>query len=267
MIDTKRPLRVFLCHASGDKPAVRKLYDLLVKDGIDAWLDERKLIPGQQWQIEIPKAVKYSDVVIVCLSSQSVTKEGFVQKEIRLALDAADEKPDDTIFIIPARLENCEVPERIKKFHWVDLFSDGGNERLLQALQIRAGNLGIEVGGTPLVQAKDVSRNIIQTFYNVWYRFDEWSGREIPVFKDSGRLTVYSNSLEFLGKETVVIEHCKRISFGKQGKDFVNNWVKVEYGNDSMPQTAFFADGNWMGYGGVFGGAKKIFTALQHLAK
>lgn len=142
MTNLNRPLRVFLCHASGDKPAVKSLYERLVKDGIDAWLDKEKLIPGQNWQIEIPNAVKNSDVVIVCLSSQSVTKEGFVQKEIRFALDAADEKPDGTIFIIPARLENCDVPERMNKYHWVDLFSDDGYEWLLKALQIRADSVG-----------------------------------------------------------------------------------------------------------------------------
>ena len=145
MTETKRPLRVFLCHASRDKPAVIKLYEYLVNNGIDAWLDKEKLIPGQDWQIEIPKAVKNSDVVIVCLSPYSVTKEGFVQKEIKIALDAADEKPDGTIFIVPARLENCEVPERIGRFHWVDLFLDDGYERLVKALQLRAENLGISI--------------------------------------------------------------------------------------------------------------------------
>lgn len=138
MTNPNRPLRVFQCHASGDKPAVRKLYELLVNDGIDAWLDKEKLVPGQNWQIEIPKAVKNSDVVIVCLYSQSVTKEGYVQKEIRFALDSADEKPDGTIFIIPARLEDCDVPERISKYQWVDLFLDDGYTWLIKALQMRA---------------------------------------------------------------------------------------------------------------------------------
>ncbi len=143
MTEIKRPLRVFLCHSSADKPAVEKLFKHLVNNGIDAWLDKEKLIPGQDWQVEIPKAVKNSDVVIVCLTSQSITKEGFVQKEIKIALDTADEKPDGTIFVIPARLEQCEVPERISRFQWVDLFSDNGHELLLKALQIRADNLGI----------------------------------------------------------------------------------------------------------------------------
>lgn len=154
MTNPNRPLRVFLCHASGDKPAVRSLYERLVKDGVDAWLDKEKLIPGQNWQIEIPKAVKNSDVVIVCLSSQSITKEGFVQKEIKFALDAADEKPDGTIFIIPARLENCNVPESMNKYHWVDLFSDDGYQWLLKALQIRADGIGATIASEKINSAE-----------------------------------------------------------------------------------------------------------------
>jgi len=42
--------------------------------------------------MEIPRVVRNADVVVVCLSSYSVTKEGYVQKEIKIALDASDEK-------------------------------------------------------------------------------------------------------------------------------------------------------------------------------
>lgn len=149
MSESQRPLQVFLCHSSGDKPAVKMLYDRLVKDGVDAWLDTEKLIPGQDWQIEIPKAVKKSDIVIVCLSTHSVTKEGFVQKEIKFALDAAEEKPDGTIFIIPARLKICKMPDRINRFQWVDLFLDDGYDKLFKALQIRAEELGIVAKKAP----------------------------------------------------------------------------------------------------------------------
>ena len=142
MTHNEIPLNVFLCHAKDDKPTIEKLYEYLTKSGVDAWLDKYKLIPGQEWQTEIPKAVRNSDVVIVCLSSHSITKEGFIQKEIRFAIDIADEKPDGTIFIIPARLENCEVPERLKKFQWVDLFLDDGYERLAKSLEVRANTLG-----------------------------------------------------------------------------------------------------------------------------
>jgi len=134
-----RPLRVFLCHASTDKPAVRDLYQRLSQEGfIQPWLDEEDLVPGQDWQLEIPKAVRTSDVVLVCLSPQSITKAGYVQKEIKFALDVADEQPEGTIFLIPIRLEACDVPERLQRWHWANLFEARGYERLLRALKRRA---------------------------------------------------------------------------------------------------------------------------------
>src|SRR3972149_1061644 len=96
-----RKLKVFLCHSKDDKPKVRELYLRLVADGFDAWLDEEKLAPGQDWDLEIRRAVRETDVVVVCLSNGSVTKAGYVQKEIRFALDVANEQPEDAIFIIP----------------------------------------------------------------------------------------------------------------------------------------------------------------------
>lgn len=131
-------LRVFLCHASEDKTTVRGLYQRLRADGIQAWLDAEELVAGQDWQYEIPKAVRTSDIVIVCLSKKSVNKAGFVQKEIKYALDAADEQPEGTIFIIPLRLEECEVPERLRRWQWINWFEGDGYERLRRALKIRA---------------------------------------------------------------------------------------------------------------------------------
>ena len=88
-----RPLRVFLFHSSDDKTAVRNLYQRLRAEGFDPWLDEENLLPGQDWRLEIPKAVRNTDVVIVCLSRGFVKKAGYGQKEIKLALDVADEQP------------------------------------------------------------------------------------------------------------------------------------------------------------------------------
>ena len=138
-------LKVFLCHSSGDKPTVEKFYNTLIKNGVKPWLDKFDLIPGQEWRIEIPKAVKNSHVVIVFLSHNSINKEGYVQKEISIALDIAEEKPAGTIFIIPAKLESCEIPERLSKYHWVNLYESDGYERIIKALQIRAKSLDINI--------------------------------------------------------------------------------------------------------------------------
>lgn len=140
-----KSLRVFICHSSNDKPAVRDMYNRLISYQIDLWLDEEKLLPGQDWNLEIAKAVRVSDVVLICLSRHSVTKAGYVQKEIKYALDFADEQPEGTIFLIPVKLEECEIPERLHRWQWVELNSDSGFEKLVQSLKYRAQTLGLTV--------------------------------------------------------------------------------------------------------------------------
>jgi hypothetical protein len=166
--NANRLLKVFLCHASDDKPIVQGLYSRLLRNGVDVWLDKEKLLPGQNWQTEIRKAVRNSDIVIVCLSSHSVNKDGFVQKEIKIALDTADEKPEGAIFIIPARLENCVVPERISQFHWVDLFSNNGYELLLKSLRLRASDVGAIFEPNLAPQLSAISQHKQGSFENIW---------------------------------------------------------------------------------------------------
>lgn len=141
-------LSVFICHSSSDKPAARELYQRLKREGYEPWLDEEDLLPGQEWRKEIPKAVAKAHVVIVCLSETAVTKHGFVQKEIGYALDVASEQPEGTIYIIPVRLEQCEVPNRLSAWQWVDLFEPRGYERLLRSLRIRAESLRLSAPDT-----------------------------------------------------------------------------------------------------------------------
>ena len=140
-----RSLRVFLCHASEDKPTVRDLYIRLQEDGFDPWLDEEKLLPGQRWDNEITKAVETSDVVLVCLSGKSTTKEGYIKREIARALNVAKQQPADVIFIIPVRLEDCDVPEQLRSYHWVNFFGDreAGYRQLVLALRKRAEDIAL----------------------------------------------------------------------------------------------------------------------------
>lgn len=138
-------LKVFLCHASEDKPKVRELYSRLRQDGVQPWFDEIDLVGGIEWDIEIRKTVRSCDVILVCLTELSASKTGYGQKEIRFALDVADEKPDGTIYIIPLLFEKCEVPYRLEKWQWIRYFDDNGYEKLIKALRIRANEIGVEV--------------------------------------------------------------------------------------------------------------------------
>ena len=161
-----RPLHIFLCHSSSDKPTVRELYQKLSAEGwMDVWLDEEKLLPGQDWDYEIDRALDRSDAVIVTLSTDSVSKEGYIQKELRFALDIALEKPEGTIFILPVRLEDCERPRRLRSIQGIDYFPSERRKsayaRLRRSLELRAKALGIVTDTAPSKpEPVSLSRNV-----------------------------------------------------------------------------------------------------------
>ena len=130
---------------------MRQLVRRLRDDGFDPWLDEERLLPGQDWQLEISAAVRQSEVVIVCLSATSVGKTGYVQKELRRVLDVAEYQPEGRIFIIPVRLEDCSVPLGLSRWEYADLFVENGYERLREALGARReGRGGVLPAAPPL---------------------------------------------------------------------------------------------------------------------
>ena len=172
MPEEKRPLKVFLCHAHVDKDAAKSLHDRLVQDGVDAWLDKEKLFAGANWEFEIRKAVRDCDIFVVCVSkqfTQRLRRKNFAQTEVGIALNEAELKPKDQIYIIPVRLENCAVPKSLQRWHWVDLFEPDGYQRLIRSLNKRIEELrDVESGqgqtGQPnisVVVSGDVSGNLI----------------------------------------------------------------------------------------------------------
>ena len=200
-------LRVFLCHSSGDKASVRDLHRRLKTAGFEPWLDELELLPGQNWREEISAAIRTSHAIVVCLSRQSVTKEGYLQKEIREALSRAEETPQRAIFIIPARLEDVEVPAQLSQWQWADLFNNAGYSRIIAALKTRANELGISQTSVPadideLILPADASRSFDQVL-EVMSDFIDL--KEAQRSGHARRVTAY----------TIVLARCMELSAGE----------------------------------------------------
>src|SRR6266545_1889214 len=137
---TARP-RVFISYAREDRKAASKVYRDLVKRNVQPWMDLENLLPGQDWQEEIRKAITGSDFFLALLSHHSVSKRGYIQKELRHALDVLDEFPEGHVYLIPARLNECTPAyRRMEKIHWVDLFPfyARGIRRILDVLKVDA---------------------------------------------------------------------------------------------------------------------------------
>lgn len=117
--------KIFISYAREDYDAAKRLYDFLVSQGQEPWLDKEDILPGQKWEPAILSAIRDSHFFLAILSPNSVEKRGYIQKELRVGLDVLDQVPDTQIFLIPVRIGDCQpTHERLRAIQWVDLFPD-----------------------------------------------------------------------------------------------------------------------------------------------
>ncbi len=134
-LKTKKTKKIFLSYASDDYLDIIPVYRQLKDWGHEPWLDKEKLLPGQTWEIEIEKAVERSDFFIAFLSKKSISKVGYVQKEMSIGLKYLTYRPIGTIFLIPVRLDDCAVPHTIKNIQWIDITSKDFLDKLFNAIE------------------------------------------------------------------------------------------------------------------------------------
>lgn len=124
----------FLSYAKEDADFVRDLASRLLQDGILAWFDEKELLPGDDWKRKIDNAIERSDFVLVFLSSTSVAKTGFFQRELTYALDQHQLRPEGFRYIIPIIINKCEVPRNLREIHWLRADTAEWYEQLKRSL-------------------------------------------------------------------------------------------------------------------------------------
>jgi hypothetical protein len=134
------PPQMFLSYAKEDRDRVERIYHQLRRDRLNPWMDRHQLEAGYDWDYVIRATIRKCRIFAVFLSRHSVSKRGYVQREIKEALDVVELLPDNTVFIIPVRLEDCELPERLRRWQWVDLFQRGGYGRLRASTIKALGN-------------------------------------------------------------------------------------------------------------------------------
>jgi len=133
--NNKNKKKIFICYAREDKHVAQELYYDLKGFGVTPWIDIETLLPGQRWKHEIRKAINECSFFLSLLSSNSISKSGFVQKELKMAFEILDNTPDSKIFIIPIRLDKCQpLDNRLSELHWIDLFPS--YDKALKKLQV-----------------------------------------------------------------------------------------------------------------------------------
>lgn len=117
--------RVFISYAREDEAAAQLLSAELNSSGIQTWFDKDDLEPGVLWEDAIREAIRKCDYFLALISNRSLNKVGFVQAELKYALEILDEFSYSSVFIIPVRLEECSPTHpKLVKLHQVDLFPE-----------------------------------------------------------------------------------------------------------------------------------------------
>ena len=138
----------FLSYAREDAAVVGRLFERLVTDGYDPWLDSKRIVAGEDWKREIRAAQSRADVGLLCLSTISVSKTGVVQAELKDFLELEKLRPAGEIFLVPIRLDTAvSVPTELSRLQWIDLFEKDGYDNLVKALDKQALRVAeIELG-------------------------------------------------------------------------------------------------------------------------
>lgn len=127
--------RVFLSYAKENVDKVDDIYHFLHASGIDVWMDKYGIIAGEKWNQRIDSEIESSAVFIAFLSRASVSKTGTVQREFKFALEQQLKRPEGSIFVIPAMIEECEIPGMFSEYHCIDLTNLRGANALLESIK------------------------------------------------------------------------------------------------------------------------------------
>ncbi|HMS84037.1 MAG TPA: TIR domain-containing protein [Nitrospira sp.] len=125
---------VFISYAKEDRQDAGRLFLALKDNGFQPWMDEAHILPGQDWQLSIQKAMEKADFLLICLSRHSLTKTGFVQREMRRAVELQQDLPEGQVKLIPVRLEDCNVPTSMKNWQWGNLYEPDGLTKVIQSM-------------------------------------------------------------------------------------------------------------------------------------
>jgi hypothetical protein len=108
---------IFLCHSSADKSFVRQLAADLWELGVQVWLDEWELRPGDSLHGSIGRALEETKFVGVVLSPQAVRSK-WVRKELNQAL--ARETRSDATVVVPILYKTVRVPPFLEDKLYLD---------------------------------------------------------------------------------------------------------------------------------------------------
>ncbi len=112
---------VFICHATPDKPLLRRLTSDLRRYGVEVWLDEERVRVGDSLRESIERGLERADFVLIALSRQAL-RSAWLRRELNAAytMEAARKRQ----IILPVLLEETPLPIFLRDKKYADFTAD-----------------------------------------------------------------------------------------------------------------------------------------------
>ncbi|MDQ1711882.1 MAG: hypothetical protein QOE45_1332 [Frankiaceae bacterium] len=145
----------FLSYVREDAAAIDGLQATLAAAGIPVWRDTEDLWPGEDWRVKIRQAIGADALVfLACFSKASVARHrSYQNEELVLATDELRLRRPDEPWLIPVRLDECDIPDRdigggrmLSSLQRLDLFGEHiekNTARLVATVRRLLGNRGV----------------------------------------------------------------------------------------------------------------------------
>ena len=230
-MQTTRPL-LFISYAKPDLERVLPYVEFLKRQGHDTWIDTQRIKPGQPWDVEIKRALNKSSFIIIFISNNSVDRRGYVQRELKFAIDKYQDKLVSDIYIIPVVLDkDAAIPEAVSQIQYVEAWSSTQFEAIHDSIAHQLSAIGAQ---TKAFQEHSGIRWVHTTFKEAW---DGIPGYTL----DLNLLTLHSDRFINIGEASSYIS-AVLIDEATQGRTakFMQAPEIFNFGSDRSSRTNFY---------------------------
>jgi WD40 repeat protein len=148
----------FISYVREDSDRISELQRALEAAGVCVWLDKNDLWPGEDWRAKIRHAITGNALVfIACFSEASLARgKSYQNEELTLAIEQMRLRPPEDPWLIPVRLDECEIPDRdigggrtLASIHHADVFGERSSEGMTRLAEAVKRILGGRMAAPP----------------------------------------------------------------------------------------------------------------------
>ena len=114
---------------------------------IDVFMFSESMPIVEDHEVEMEERIRSADSVIICYSENFEKGKGYRHQEVDIALNEQKKRPRGNVYLVPIRLDECEVPAYLNRPRLLDYFKKDHFDKIMR--------LGLQVQWDKLIKQKE----------------------------------------------------------------------------------------------------------------